>query len=168
MWYAMQVYTGKETKIIKCCEVLIPGEYLDECFIPYYQRKIKLNGKWQIQNKILFPGYIFMVTEMINELRFELDKISEFTKIVGVGDEVIPLYEHEVEFLKKFGNNDYIVEMSKGIIEGDKVDIIEGPMQGFDGRIKKIDRHKRIAIIEIEFFGRKTDVKVGLEIIEKS
>lgn len=168
MWYAMQVYTGKETKIIKCCEVLIPGEYLDECFIPYYQRKIKLNGKWQIQNKILFPGYIFMVTEMINELRFELDKISEFTKIVGVGDEVIPLYEHEVKFLKKFGNNDHIVEMSKGIIEGDKVNIIEGPMQGFDGRIKKIDRHKRIAIIEIEFFGRKTDVKVGLEIIEKS
>lgn len=33
--------------------------------------------------------------------------------------------------------------------------------------IRRIDRHKRIAYLEIEMFGRTVEMKVGLEIIRK-
>lgn len=37
-------------------------------------------------------------------------------------------------------------------------------MQGLEGMIRKIDHHKRIAIIEVELFMRKVEVTIGLEI----
>ena len=37
-----------------------------------------------------------------------------------------------------------------------------------EGSIRRIDRHKRIAHLEIEMFGRTVEMKVGLEIIKKN
>lgn len=37
-----------------------------------------------------------------------------------------------------------------------------------EGAIRKIDRHKRIAVLSLDMFGRTVDMKVGLEIIEKN
>ena len=64
-------------------------------------------------------------------------------------------------------NEAYIAEMSKGYIIGDIVTVISGPMKEMKGQIKFIDRHKRLAVIEIEMFGRKTEVRLGLEIVKK-
>ena len=60
-----------------------------------------------------------------------------------------------------------MAEMSKGIIEGDKVIITSGPLSKFKGEITYIDRHKRLAVIRIEMFGRWMDVKIGLEIVHR-
>lgn len=57
--------------------------------------------------------------------------------------------------------------MSSGIIENDRVRILSGPLMGMEGNIRRIDRHKRIAYLEIEMFGRTVEMKVGLEIIKK-
>lgn len=57
--------------------------------------------------------------------------------------------------------------MSEGIIEGSKVSVNSGPLQGMEGYIRKIDRHKRKAYLEIPFFGRTQNIQVGLEIVEK-
>lgn len=40
-------------------------------------------------------------------------------------------------------------------------------MQGLEGLIRKIDRHKRTATIEVEMFMRRMEVSIGLEIVEK-
>lgn len=53
------------------------------------------------------------------------------------------------------------------IIENDRVQIVSGPLTGMEGSIRRIDRHKRIAHLEIEMFGRTVEMKVGLEIIKK-
>lgn len=57
--------------------------------------------------------------------------------------------------------------MSSGIIENDRVQILSGPLMGMEGNICRIDRHKRMAYMEIEMFGRTVEMKVGLEIIRK-
>ena len=43
----------------------------------------------------------------------------------------------------------------------------DGPMKDYQGKIVHIDRHKRKAVLEEEFFGRRTEVTVGLEIVKK-
>lgn len=57
--------------------------------------------------------------------------------------------------------------MSYRYIEGQKVNITEGPLKGLEGQISKIDRHKRQCIVEVDMFGLKTRMTVGLEIVEK-
>ena len=45
--------------------------------------------------------------------------------------------------------------------------IDEGPLRGHVDRIKKIDRHKRIAYLDIGLLDQK-QVRVGLEIVRKT
>ncbi|HWT76048.1 MAG TPA: antiterminator LoaP [Mobilitalea sp.] len=168
MWYAVQVRTGEEEKIKLLCNKIISGEILKECFIPYYERMKKYLGEWHKSSEILFPGYIFMVSDYIDELRVWVKKIPNLTKILGDGKDIIPLNDKEIEFLRKFGKEDHSIRMSQGYIENEKIIITDGPMKDFVGTIKKLDRHKRIAVIEMEFFERITEIHIGMEIIRKA
>lgn len=60
-----------------------------------------------------------------------------------------------------------IIKMSHGYIENDRIVITDRPMKDYEGTIKKINRHKRKSIIEVEFFGRNMEISVGLEIVRK-
>ena len=58
--------------------------------------------------------------------------------------------------------------MSTGYIEGDQVIVVEGPLKGYEGSIRKIDRHKRVAYLDLEGFEDVSSIKVGLEIVSKN
>ena len=68
MWYVMQVRTGTEENIRCQCQRLISSDILKRCFIPYYQQKKRFQGKWHIQERILFPGYVFLIAENLEQL----------------------------------------------------------------------------------------------------
>jgi transcriptional antiterminator NusG len=167
MWYAVWVTTGYEDKVVNMCRKLVPKEYYDDCFIPRVERKKKYQGSWHSQQIVMFPGYIFIITDKIEKVYFALKSVPEFTKILGAKEEPIALYEREVQLLQRMKNKNYIIEMSLGYMENDRVVITQGPLQNYTGHIKKIDRHKCVAIIESEMFSRTMDLKVGLEIVTK-
>lgn len=168
MWYVVQVRTGTEESIVQQCEKNVSDGVLERCFIPYYEEKRHIRGVWTVHKKILFPGYVFVVTEKIEGLFIELQNVIGLTKLLGIGDDIVPLREEETQFLLTFGGEKQVVEMSEGIIEQSKVRVISGPLQGMEGCIRKIDRHKRKAYLEVEMFGRMQRVQVGLEIISKT
>ena len=43
----------------------------------------------------------------------------------------------------------------------------EGALKGFEGRVKKVLRHKRLAVLEMPLMGRTVEVTVGLGIVER-
>ena len=145
MWYVMQVRTGTEENIRCQCQRLINSNVLERCFIPYYQQKQRFQGEWHIQERILFPGYVFLIAENLEQLVENLRKVTGMTRLLGTGDEIIPLSQEEVELLLKLGKEEQLVAMSTGIIENDQVRILTGPLQGMEGYIRKINRHKRKA-----------------------
>lgn len=166
-WYVMQVRTGTEENICVQCRKDIPEAVLEKCFLPYYEEKRKIRGEWKILKKQLFSGYVFVISDDREQLYMHLKKVIGLTKLIGTGREIIPLAEEEVRFLLRFAGEEQIVSMSEGIIEGSKVLINSGPLKGMEGYIRKIDRHKRKAYLEIPFFGRTQNIQVGLEIVEK-
>lgn len=89
------------------------------------------------------------------------------TKMLGIGDEIVALTPQEIEFILRFCGEDDIAEISEGVIENDQVHILSGPLMGLEGAIRKIDRHKRKAWLEMEMFGRRQQIEIGLEIIKK-
>ena len=168
MWYVMQVRTGTEESICRQCRNVIGSEVLERCFIPYYEEKKRYKGRWHTQEKILFPGYVFMITDKIEELSLELRKVIGLTKLLGTGKEIAPLTSDEERWLLKLGGSKQKVEISEGIIEEGNLRITDGPLTGMEESIKRIDRHKRKAYLEVEMFGRMVEVQVGLEVVEKS
>lgn len=167
MWYVMQVGPGMEERIRLQCLKQVTEEVLEKCFIPYYEEKKHVRGKWILQKKVLFPGYVFVVTSELAALLSELKNVNGLTKVIGTGDEIVPLSDGEVTFLEKFGGEEQVVQMSEGVIEQSKVVITDGPLVGMEGYIRKIDRHKRKAWVEVEMFRRIQRIQVGVEIVSK-
>lgn len=166
-WYVVQVRTGSEESIQTQCIKNIQEAVLERCFIPRYEEKRRVQGRWLLQRKILFPGYVFMVTPNGALLHEQLKTIIGLTKILGTGDTMVALKNEEVAFLEHFGGRGQVVAMSEGIIAGTQVIITDGPLKGYEGYIKKIDRHKRKAWLELPMFGRLQRVQVGVEIVRK-
>lgn len=167
MWYVIQVRTGTEEEVVKQCKKVIPREILEKSFLPCFEEMKRYQGEWHKEKKLLFPGYVFLVSEDSEQLYQSLKQIIGLTKLLKTGREIICLTESEIQFLLKFGGKEQLVKMSAGIAEGDQIRILEGPLKGMEGYIKKIDRHKREACLKLPMFGRMMDAKVGLEIIEK-
>jgi len=153
----------KELVIAEICDKYIKvGE--EEVFVPKVVKRKKIQGIWKDVEYIMFPGYIFFVTNNVEDLFFRLKDVKGLTKILRTGEDFTPIYPKEAEFLEQLVGKDRVIDVSYGYKEGDNVVITAGPMKNLKGLIRKIDRHKRIAVIEIDFFGRKTPVSVGLEL----
>lgn len=166
-WYAVQVRTGREEVVKELCRRMIGQELLEAVFIPRYERMRRYEGQWHREQRPLFPGYLFLITDEIEPVFESLRQVPELTKILGDGADFIPLYPEETEFLRQIGNEDHVTEMSEGYIAGEQVVITFGPMKDMEGRIKKIDRHKRTATVTVRMFGREQDVTLGVEIVGK-
>ena len=125
-----------------------------------------------ISGRMAYPGKnplsrVCLFAENPEKLVNGLRKVIGLTKLIGTGDEIVPLVQEEIDLLMKIGTDKQLVEISFGIIENDRVQILAGPLMGMEGNIRRIDRHKRTAYLEIEMFGRTVEMKVGLEIIRK-
>ena len=166
-WYAVQVMTGKEDVTCMACRRVLNPRIFTECFTPKYERMRRYRGQWHWEERPMFPGYLFFVTGQIDQIHHELKKLPQLTKILGNGAEFLPLKDGEVRLLTRLEDEQHLIRMSEGYIVGDQIIITSGPMQEMSGTIRKIDRHKRIATIQMELLGRQMDVVMGLEIIKK-
>ncbi len=168
MWYVVQVKTGSEESALSMIKRLVDESCLDEAFSLQYETMIKFRGSWQMRKKALFPGYIIVVSHNIEELHRQLWNVPTFTKVLGSDEGFIPLSEEDIEWISTFTTNDNrTIGMSEGIIEGDKIVILKGPLMNHTGWIESINRRKRLAFLKIDMFGRTITTKVGLGIVKK-
>jgi len=164
MWFAIQVVTGNEKQTAAMCRALVSEEILSGVFSPEIEVMKKYQGAWHKERRLMFPGYLFVVTERPEELYLEFNRVPKLTKILGTGKEPVELEEDEVAFLQGVLNLENVVEMSVGVLVGEKLVIREGPLMGLEGLVKRIDRHKRKAVLAVEMFGRTVEVEMGVEV----
>ena len=74
----------------------------------------------------------------------------------------------EQEALRELAGNTHCISMSKGVIREGVTYVTEGPLKGKEQWIRKIDRHKRLALLDAKFFPDISPIKAGLEITEKT
>ncbi len=168
MWYVMQVTPGGENKTVQMCQHIVEEDYIEEIFVPEIEHMKRFQGEWHKVKKIMFSGYVFVSTQKELDLYENLKSVPTLTKILKTGEDITPVTPREEEFIKKLIGKDKVAEVSVGYIEGDKLIVTEGPLIGMEGLVKKIDRHKRIAILQMEMFGNLTEVTMGLEVLSKS
>ncbi len=167
----VQVMGGQEAKVkaLICARSKSQRLPIKSCYVPEYEVSQKHEGEWQRIRKLLIPGYVFVETTDPAALAKLIRTLLPFTRMLGVSnDSFIPLTSNEVSWINGFANAEHVVEVSVGAIEGDQVIVTSGPLKGHEAQITKIDRHKRIALLEVHMFGRRKTVKVGLEVVKKS
>lgn len=172
-WHVLFVLGGYEETIMT--KINQQGEnYPVEAFLPKVEKMFRKKGQVSKIEYLLFKNYVFVKTDLEYKefnlfLEMFVKSITGFIKLLKHDNEgTDSLYPEEREFIERFTNKNYTIEKSIGFIEGDVVTIMTGPLAGFESMIKKINRHKQIAILELSMFGNSQDVEVGLEIISKT
>lgn len=172
MWYVIQTLWGEEHKVAQILKSDLLSD-TERAFVPTYEKKIKKQGQTMSAVRKLFPCYVFVETEEAVALPEKLRSLREtkgyykLLKLLKTGESIIPLSGEEEERLRQLMGDSHHVAMSKGIIENEQVVFTEGPLMNSTGRVKKVLRHRKLAVIEYELFGRTVEMTVGLEIVEK-
>lgn len=175
MYYVIQVAPGKEADTELYITKRVEAELYSSCFHPVRQVRKKFHGEWKDKLEKLLPGYVFINSEHAEELYLALKNIPMLTKLLGWNLELITaLTEQEAEWLDilvSAGRDGMItgeIPLSQiEVNENDEIKILSGPLQDMEGMVRRINLHKRIAEVEVEFMGRKTVIHLGIEMIEK-
>ena len=183
MWYVVQVTSGQEQKVASLVERTVRDRLeaglvqspkgaavLKECFVPLYQTERKFHGEYRLVERNLFPGYVIAVSSDAIELNRIMREVSAFTRILGNDKAFIPLDRTEMAFINSFTSEQHrIIRISRAVVEeGERIRVLEGPMVGREGWIKRINRRKGTAQVETEMFGRMISVEIGLAVMAKS
>lgn len=176
-WVILFVRTGSEEKLVHMLkDILCPNEYLP--FLPVKEVHRRIKGANCIKRNLLFPGYVFIKTginanQIAKKLRtaLKVDNIwpQDIIRILHYGDDEndVAVRKSEKLFWERLFDDEFCITGSVGVIEGDNVKVMSGPLVGKEGCIKKINRHKREAIVEMEVMGGVREVRVMLEVVEK-
>lgn len=166
--YVVQVVGGREERMRRAIARRL-GTLAEDCFVPECELGKKVHGTWKPVRSLLFPGYVFVQTAEPRALYEALPKINGLTRMLGVdGNSFGSLSDDEVAWLDAVtSGGTHAMGISQGVQEGDHIVVTEGPLRGREADIVKVDRHKRLAWLEVRMFGRQTQVKVGLEVVRK-
>lgn len=167
-WYVIQVPTGAERKLCTLIERLSPADAVSECFSPRYATQIKQAGEWVDVEKPLLPGYVIVVSSRLDLVLHALREIPEFTRLLRMGESFVPLAQEERAWIEALTNKgSRCVDMSMGVMEGERVVVLSGPLRGREALITSVNRHKNLAFVELEICGRRVTTKVGLGIVSR-
>ena len=170
-WYVLFVKTGKEHRTENYIREW-DKENLLMPFIPILETYFKKRGIVKKETELLFPGYLFVETELeplgfLNIIRPLIYRNDDIIKVLSYDSCDIALREEERRDLLRLCDDNNTIEASVGFIVGDKIYVTEGALAGRESIIKKIDRHKMEAVIELNFMGCVRQVKMALRVLEK-
>ena len=168
MWCVLKCHPGKAEEIMASCRRSIPNDTLRDIFVFTYDRMKRYQGSWHVEKHQLFPDYVFLETENADALAESLKPYRRFVHVLEGTDMLQRIEPEEELFLRRLCGRDHHLKMSEGYIRDGITHVIRGPLVGMERRIRKIDRHKRIASIAIPTKGAERAVSVGLEITAKS
>ena len=161
-WYVLQVKTGNETAIRddflrREIKSLVPRHVI-------YERRQGKNFKVE---RNLFPSYVFVEVDFSPKIYYQLKQTAGVIRWLGTnGPEPVP--EEEMHHIFLLCGAAELAGISSVIRSGDRIKVLYGPLQGFEGQIIKVDYRKLRAKVRLTLFGKPCDLNMGIEILKAS
>ena len=162
MWYVIQTVTGQEAVLTEMMQKIIPEEYYRECFYIKRECADKEDNGWRIYHSVLFPGYVFVDTDMPDKVYYSLksdgEPAYEEEGFLRVSDE-------ETEFLKNIQSEDHLVKRSLVELDEEKQIIsAEGAVGKYFDYIVKQRVRKRYVLIRQRLLGKDRKILLGIKL----
>jgi transcriptional antiterminator NusG len=174
-WYVLRAIGGKEKKVKEYIENEIANaglqEYVSQVLIPTEKVYQIRNGKKISKERNFFPGYVLVEACLVGEIPHILRNIPNIIGFLGdtKGGEPVPMRQSEV--YRILGRVDEMAasgeEMNIPYVIGETVKVIDGPFNGFNGIIEKINDEKKKLEVMVKIFGRKTPLELSFMQVEK-
>ena len=166
-WYVVHTYSGYENKVKTDLEKTIKNRELEDFFfnivVPMEEQVEIKDGKRKANLKKVFPGYVLIKMIVTEESWYIVRNTRGVTGFVGSGTDPIPLTDTEI---RNMGFDE--VPVNVDYEEGDTVQVVNGPLEGFVGTVQEINKEKQKVKVLVSMFGRETPVELEFSQVQKS
>ncbi|WP_185873188.1 transcription termination/antitermination protein NusG [Blattabacterium cuenoti] len=176
-WYVIKTISGQENKI----KFYIENELINNGFkneigkilVPI-EKIIKMRkGKRIYREKAYYPGYVMIEANLDGEALHAIRNVPGVITFLGEGkgtkSNPVPMRKEEIS--KMLGKMEDLSNSYKNInlsfVVGETIKVIDGPFNGFNGTIEKINEEKKKLELAVLIFGRKTPLELNFTQIEK-
>ena len=136
-----------------------------EVFLPKVTVRSKRRDRKIMIRVPLFPGYVFVKTDLHPHHHLEVVKTVGAVRLIGNKQGPIPVPDETVASLKIMVSTDYPVTTGNRLQKGDRVMVVSGPFAGVVGTFVRYRGQGRV-IVNIEALGQYAGVEVSQEDIE--
>ena len=166
-WYVIHTYSGYEAMVQDSLEKLIENNNLQENIfeiqVPTEETlEEKASGKKKLVKRRKFPCYVFLKMIYSNDIWYLVTNTRGVTGFVGPQGRPLPLTDDEVI---RMGLKKEAVEVD--FVVGDTVQILAGALESFCGKVVSLNDATQKAMVNVEMFGRSTDVEVDYVQLKK-
>ena len=174
-WYVVRAVSGQENKIKSYIETDIArlglSNYVEQVLVPTEKVVQIRNGKKVNKERNYFPGYIMIKANLSGEVPHIIRSITNVIGFLGEtkGGDPVPLRATEVN--RMLGKVDELSVQTENVYIpykiGETIKVIDGPFNGFNGTIEKVNEEKRKLEVMVKIFGRKTPLELSYMQVEK-
>lgn len=137
-----------------------------ESFLPLVSAMSKRRDR-KVRIRIpLFPGYVFVKTDLSPNEYIEILKTFGVVRLVGNIDGPIPVPDESIDSLRIMLEGDQPIITGSRLKKGDRVMVIAGPFAGVVGTFVRYRGHQRV-VVNIEALGRFAAVDIAEQDVEK-
>jgi transcriptional antiterminator NusG len=174
-WYVVRAVSGQENKVKAYIEAEVVRlgmeDYVSQVLVPTEKVVQIKDGKKIAKEKVYFPGYIMIEANLTGEVPHIIKSVTSVIGFLGEtkGGEPVPLRLSEVN--RMLGKVDELsIKIDNVAIPfsiGETVKVVDGPFNGFNGTIEKVNDEKRKLEVMVKIFGRKTPLELSFMQVEK-
>ena len=166
-WYVLHTFSGYENVAKENLEIVKDKYNLQhrifDIVIPMEDVVEEKNGKQKIVSRKVMPGYIIVKMIYGDDIWHAVTRTRGITGFVGPKGRPLPLTDEEIRKMRLEKNT--VVDIT--ISENDKVEVLDGALNGFVGTVIAVDRENAKLKVKVEMFGRDTPVDLNLDQVRK-
>jgi transcriptional antiterminator NusG len=136
-----------------------------EVFLPKVRVKSKRRDRKVMLRVPLFPGYMFVKTDLNPYEHVEILKTTGAVRLIGNKNGPIPVPEETIESLMIMVKGDNKVSTGNRIKKGERVIVVSGPFAGVTGIFVRYKGKGRV-IVNIEALGQFAGIDVSEDDVE--
>lgn len=136
-----------------------------ETFLPRVKVKSKRRDRNLMIQVPLFPGYLFVKTDLNPLEHLEIVKTAGAVRLIGTKNGPLPVPDETVESLQIMVSTDQAITTGSTFRKGDKVMVVCGPFAGIKGIFVRY-RGKGRVVVNVEALGQFAQVDVDEDDLE--
>jgi transcription termination/antitermination protein NusG len=171
-WYVVNAHSGMEYKAKLSLEERVRSlqkeSLISEVIVPEETVVELVRGQKKTTKRKFFPGYILVKMKLTDESWHIIKNTPKITGFVGDKLNPAPVPESEIQRMTNRISEGAVRPKSKvNFSEGEKVRVVDGPFNNFNGVIEDINADKGKLRVLVSIFGRSTPVELDFVQVEK-
>jgi transcriptional antiterminator NusG len=154
-WYAVHARSRHEEVVLKGLR-----NKMIETFLPRMQVMSRRKDRRKKILVPLLPGYIFVHSDMNPYQYWDIIKTYGVVRVIGIEGKPVPVKDKEIASLRILDGTDRTVKNQAYIKEGDRIMIMEGPLEGLTGYYVKHKGKSDKVVVSIELLQRSLAVEI--------